>query len=87
MEKQFLEQVTVQMDSLVNGFKIVHYTPCPMIGYNGFGTTSTLAELIDDSSAVTGTLSCIMKYKINHYDPITDQSEEDEETYPDEFIV
>jgi coatomer protein complex subunit gamma len=46
-----------------------------------------LVGLPDDSSAVTGTLSCTMKYRIKDCDPATGQSDDDEEGYPDEFVV
>ncbi len=46
-----------------------------------------MVGLPDDSSAVTGTLSCTMKYRIKDCDPVTGQSDDDEEGYPDEFVV
>jgi len=48
-----------------------------------------LVGLPDDSSAVTGTLSCTMKYRIKDCGPVTGQSDDDddEESYPDEFVV
>lgn len=75
------------MDGSTEGFEIVHYEPCSVIKCNNSGTTYTLVGLSDDSSAVTGTLSCTMKYRIKDCDPVTGQSDDDEEGYPDEFVV
>jgi coatomer protein complex subunit gamma len=50
------------------------------------GTTYTLVKLPDDSSAVTGTLACTMKYTVKDCDPATGVPD-DEEGYADEFVV
>ena len=79
------------MEGSTEGFEIVHYEPCSVIKCNNSSTTYTLVGLPDDSSTVTGTLSCTMKYRIKGWDPVTAQSggddDDDEEGYPDEFVV
>lgn len=82
-----MEQVTVQMDGSTEGFEVVHYEPCSIIKWNSSGTTFSLVRLPDDSSAVTGSLSCTMKYRIKDCDPDAGQSDDDEEGYPDELVV
>jgi coatomer protein complex subunit gamma len=67
-------------------FQIVQYKSCPVIESNQIGTAYTLVELASGSSAVTGSLSCIMKYKLRNCDPATGQPVE-AEGYPDEFTV
>jgi coatomer protein complex subunit gamma len=62
------------MDDPSEYFEIVHYKPCSVIKCNNSGTTYTLVRLLDDSSAVTGTLSCTMKYRIKDCNPVTGQS-------------
>jgi coatomer protein complex subunit gamma len=43
-------------------------------------------KLPDDSSAVTGTLACTLKYTVKDCDPATGLPD-DEEGYADEFVV
>ena len=86
LSDQLLESVIVQMDESAEGFEIVHYTPCPVIKCNDIGSTYTLVKLPDDSSAVTGTLTCTMKYTVKDCDPATGVPD-DEEGYADEFVV
>ena len=86
LSDQLLERVTVQMDGSAEGFEIVHYTPCPVIKCNDIGSTYTLVKLPDDSSAVTGTLTCTMRYTVKDCDPATGVPD-DEEGYADEFVV
>ena len=86
MNDQLLEKVTVQMDGSAEGFEVVHYTPCPVIKCNDMGTAYTLVKLPADSSAVTGTLSCTLKYTVKDCDPTTGVPD-DEEGYADEFTV
>jgi coatomer protein complex subunit gamma len=74
------------MDGSAEGFEVVHYTPCSLIKCNEMGTTYTLVKLPDDSSAVTGTLACTLKYTVKDCDPITGVPD-DEEGYADEFVV
>jgi len=74
------------MDGSNDGFEIVHYTPCPIIKCNDMGTSYTLVKLSDDSSAVTGSLTCTMKYTVKDCDPTTGQPDDDE-GYADEFMV
>ncbi|CAF1553059.1 unnamed protein product, partial [Rotaria sp. Silwood1] len=85
LNDQLLERVTVQIDGSAEGFEVVHYTPCQVIKCNDTGTTYTLVKLPDDSSAVTGTLACTMKYTVKDCDPTTGVSD-DEEGYADEFL-
>ena len=86
MNDQLLEGVSVQMDGSGEGFEVVHYTPCPVIKCNESGSTYTLVRLPDDSSAVTGTLTCTMKYTVKDCDPATGLPDDDE-GYADEFVV
>ncbi|CAF4275639.1 unnamed protein product [Rotaria sp. Silwood2] len=86
LNDQLLERVTVQMDGSAEGFEIVHYTSCQVIKCNDTGTTYTLVKLPDDSSAVTGTLACTMKYTVKDCDPSTGLPD-DEEGYADEFVL
>ncbi|CAF3383507.1 unnamed protein product [Rotaria sp. Silwood2] len=65
------EKVTVQMDGSTEGVEVVHYTPYSLKKCNDMDTTYTLVKLPDDSSAVTGTLSCAMKYTVKDCDPAT----------------
>jgi coatomer protein complex subunit gamma len=74
------------MDGSTEGFEVVHYTPCQVIKCNDTGTTYTLVKLPDDSSAVTGGLTCTMKYTVKDCDPTTGEPD-DEEGYADEFTV
>jgi coatomer protein complex subunit gamma len=76
------------MDGGAEGFNVVRYISCSQIGCVETGTTYTLVTLTDDSSAVTGTLSCTMKYRIRQCDPDTGQPKNaEEQAYPDEFVV
>jgi len=86
LNDQLLERVTVQMDGSGEGFEVVHYTPCSVIKCNESGTTYTLVKLPDDSSAVTGSLTCTMKYTVKDCDPATGVPD-DEEGYADEFVL
>ena len=86
LNDQLLEHVTVQMDGSGEGFEVVHYSPCAVIKCNDSGTTYTLVKLPNDSSAVTGSLSCTMKYIVKDCDPSTGVPD-DEEGYADEFLV
>lgn len=86
LNDQLLERVSVQMDGSGEGFEVVHYTPCSVIKCNDLGTTYTLVKLPDDSSAVTGSLTCTMKYTVKDCDPATGVPD-DEEGYADEFVL
>ena len=86
MSDQLLERVTVQVESSVDGFEVVHYVPCSVIKCNDTGTTYTLVRLPDDGCNVTGTLACVLKYTVKDCDPATGQPDDDE-GYPDEFMV
>ncbi|CAF4682438.1 unnamed protein product [Rotaria magnacalcarata] len=74
------------MDGSAEGFEVVHYTPCQVIKCNDTGSTYTLVKLPDDSSAVTGSLACTMKYTVKDCDPATGEPD-DEEGYADEFVL
>jgi hypothetical protein len=76
------------MNGFPEGIKIVQYIPCRVVTCNDWGTTYTLARF-DRSSAVTGSLSCTMKFKIKTFDPASSQYDDDgeEEGFPDEFVV
>ncbi|CAF3823842.1 unnamed protein product [Rotaria sp. Silwood1] len=86
LNDQLLERVTVQIDGSAEGFAVFHCTPCQVIKCNDTGTTYTLVKLPDDSSVVTGTLACIMKYTVKDCDPTTGVPD-DEEGYADEFVL
>ena len=59
---------------------------CPVIKRNGIRSTYELVKLPDDSLAVTGTLTCTMKYIVKDCDPATGVPEE-EEGCDDEIVV
>ncbi len=81
------EELPVQINGFPEGIKIVQYTPCPVVECKHWGTMYTLARF-DHSSAVTGSLSCTMKFKIKGF-PASSQydHDDDEEGIPDEFVV
>ncbi|CAF4062432.1 unnamed protein product [Rotaria sp. Silwood2] len=78
LNDQLLEKVTVQMDGSTEGVEVVHYTPYSLKKCNDMDTTYTLVKLPDDSSAVTGTLSCAMKYTVKDCDPATGEPDNEE---------
>ena len=86
LNDSLLQRVTVQMDGSVEGFDIVHYSPCPVIKCNDFGSIDTLVNLPTIRRLVIGTLSCMMKYTVKDCDP-TRGVPDDEERYADEFEV
>ncbi|CAF2999241.1 unnamed protein product [Rotaria sp. Silwood2] len=73
-----IKKVTVQMDGSTEGVEVVHYTPYSLKKCNDMDTTYTLVKLPDDSSAVTGTLSCAMKYTVKDCDPATGEPDNEE---------
>ncbi|XP_029457150.1 coatomer subunit gamma-1 [Rhinatrema bivittatum] len=85
LNDQILENVTVQMEP-TEGYEVVCCIPAKSLSYNQPGTCYTLVSLPEeDPTAVTCTLSCVMKFTVKDCDPNTGDT--DEEGYEDEYVL
>ncbi|XP_030062260.1 coatomer subunit gamma-1 [Microcaecilia unicolor] len=85
LNDQVLENVTVQMEP-TDGYEVVCCIPAKCLSYNQPGTCYTLVSLPEeDPTAVTCTLSCVMKFTVKDCDPNTGDT--DEEGYEDEYVL
>lgn len=85
LNDQILENVTVHTEA-AEGFEVVAQIPCPKLTYNNMGSTYTLLKLPDDPTAITGTFSNTLKFKVKDCDPNTGEPD-DEEGYDDEYVL
>uniref|UniRef100_T1IMS8 Coatomer subunit gamma n=1 Tax=Strigamia maritima TaxID=126957 RepID=T1IMS8_STRMM len=85
LNDQILENVYVHIEP-GEGFSIVGEIVCPKLSYNSPGNTYTIIKLPADPTAVTGSFSNVMKYKVKDCDPNTGEPD-DEEGYDDEYML
>nr|XP_033782639.1 coatomer subunit gamma-1 isoform X2 [Geotrypetes seraphini] len=85
LNDQVLENVTVQMEP-TDGYEVVCCIPAKCLSYNQPSTCYTLVSLPeDDPTAVSCTLSSVMKFTVKDCDPNTGDT--DEEGYEDEYVL
>lgn len=85
LNDQLLEQVTVKMET-GDGYEIVSYKSCPRLAYNEPGVTYTLVAIPDDTTMVTATFNCTLRFIVKDCDPNTGEPDV-EDGYPDEYAL
>lgn len=85
LNDQILENVTVHTEA-PEGFQVLCQVPYPKLSYNSMGSTYTMLALPDDPTAIVGTFSNTLKFKVKDCDPNTGEPD-DEEGYDDEYVL
>lgn len=84
MSDQILENITVELDGISDGWIVLHVIPISKLPFSASATSYLLLKIPEPAVAVT--FAATLKFQVKDVDPTTGEPEGDE-FYDDSFVV